>query len=197
MKLKMGIPCIADEQLARLTEVSHYVSELANLSPGNRQPYVGSSAFAHKAGLHVSAVTKWEDSYQHIDPELVGNRSVVLVSELSGVSNILYKAKERGLELSPGAEARSILEQVKLMESRGFQYEDAEASFDLLVCRARPDYRPPFDLVDFVVMVEKRRRPSASGEEVLAEAMVKVRVGQQVVHTAAEGNGPVDALDAA
>ncbi len=197
LKLKMNIACISDEQLAKLTEVSHYVNELANLSTVARQPYVGGSAFTHKGGMHVSAMTKWDKSYQHIDPELVGNRSGVLVSELSGVSSIVYKAKERGLVLSRGEEARRILEQIKLMESRGFQYEDAEASFDLLVYRARSDYRPPFDLVDFMVMVEKRRRPSAGGEEILAEAMVKVRVGDQVVHTASEGNGPIDALDKA
>jgi len=197
LKLKMGVACISDEQLAHISEVSRYVSELANLAPGARQPYVGSSAFAHKGGLHVSAMTKWGQSYEHIDPELVGNRSAVLVSELSGVSNIIYKAQERGLSLSRGEEAKRILEQVKFMESRGFQYEDAEASFDLLVYRAQPDYRPSFDLVDFMVVVEKRRRSAVTGEEMLAEAMVKVRVGEQVVHTASEGNGPVDALDKA
>ena len=197
LKLKMGVDCISDERLARLTDVAHYVSELANLAVGARKPYVGSGAFAHKGGLHVSAMAKWDASYQHIDPELVGNRSGVLVSELSGVSNIVYKARERGLQLAPGEEARVILEQVKLMESRGFQYEGAEASFDLLVYRAQPGYRPPFELVDFLVMVEKRRRPAATGDETLAEAMVKVRVDGNVVHTAAEGNGPVDSLDKA
>jgi 2-isopropylmalate synthase len=197
LRLKMGLASISDEQLSRLTEVSHYISELANMAPVARQPYVGSGAFTHKGGLHVSALAKWEDSYQHIDPELVGNRSGVLVSELSGVSSIIYKAKERGLGLSRGKKARSILEQVKLMESRGFQYEDAEASFDLLVYRAQPKYRPPFELVDFMVVVERRRRPAASGEELLAEATVKVKVGQEVIHTASEGNGPVDALDKA
>jgi len=197
LKLKMGLPCLSDEQLAKLTEVSRYVSELANLPPVTRQPYVGSSAFAHKAGLHVSGLAKWEESYQHIDPGLVGNQSGVLVSELSGVSSIVYKAKERGLDLPRGEEARRILEQVKLMESRGFQYEGAEASFELLVRHAQPDYRPPFELVDFMVVVERRRRPAASGEEILAEATVKVKVGDQVIHTASEGNGPVDALDKA
>jgi 2-isopropylmalate synthase len=197
LKIKMGIPCLSDEQLAKLTEVSRYVSELANLPPVTRQPYVGSSAFTHKAGIHVSGVTKWEESYQHIDPELVGNQSGVLVSELSGVSSIIYKAKERGLDLPRGEEARRILEQVKLMESRGFQYEGAEASFELLVRHAQPDYRSPFELVDFMVVVERRRRPAAGGEEILAEATVKVKVGEQVIHTASEGNGPVDALDKA
>lgn len=198
LKLKMGIDCINDEQLGKLTEVSQYVSELANLSPNTHQPYVGDSAFSHKAGLHVSGLTKWEDSYQHIDPDLVGNRRRVLVSELSGVSNVVYKARERGLDLSPQSEsARAILEQIKQLESKGFQYENAEASFELLVRRAQPDYSPPFELVDFLVMVERRRRPPTGGdqEECLAEAMVKVRVGGKVMHTAAEGNGPVNALD--
>jgi len=113
------------------------------------------------------------------------------------VSSIVYKAKQRGLELPRGEEARRILEQVKLMESRGFQYEGAEASFELLVRHAQPDYCSPFELVDFMVVVERRRRPAASGEEILAEATVKVKVAEQVIHTAAEGNGPVDALDKA
>jgi len=197
LKLKIGVDCVTSEQLAKITEVSHYVSELANLAPSPRKPYVGSSAFAHKGGLHVAAMSKWSESYQHIDPALVGNRSAVLVSELSGVGNIIYKARERGITLSKGEEARRILEEVKLMESRGFQYEDAEASFDLLIHRAQPDYQPPFELVDFMVMVERRRRPAAGGQEVLSEAMVKVRVDGTVMHTASEGNGPVDALDKA
>jgi len=198
LQLKMNIPCLNQEQLAKLTETSHYISELANLSPMARQPYVGSSAFAHKGGLHVSAQTKWKESYQHIDPEIVGNRSTVLVSELSGASNIVYKAKELGIDLpARGEEARRILEQVKFMESLGFQYEEAEASFELLVRRAQSDYHPLFELVDYMVVVEKRRRPTISGEETLAEATVKARVGKQVIHTASEGNGPVDALDKA
>ena len=197
LKLKMGIPCIGSDRLAKLTEVSRYVSELANLRPFPRQPYVGTSAFTHKGGLHVSGVNKWKESYQHIDPAAVGNRSGVLVSELSGVSNIVHKARERGLPLARREEARRILEQVKLLESRGFQYEEAEASFELLVHRAQSNYKPPFELVDFMVVVESRRRPAAGGGEVLAEATVKVRVGGQVIHTASEGDGPVNALDAA
>jgi len=197
LERKMGVSCLGDERLRKLTEVSRFVSELANLRPFPRQPYVGTRAFAHKGGLHVSGMSKWEESYQHIDPELVGNRSDVLVSELSGVSNIIYKAKERGLLLSRGEEARRILEQVKLMESRGFQYEEAEASFELLVHRAQPDYRPRFELVDFMVVVESRRRPAARGGEILAEATVKVKVGGEVIHTASEGDGPVNALDIA
>ncbi|MDM8001080.1 MAG: citramalate synthase, partial [Dehalococcoidia bacterium] len=145
LELKMGVGCIGRNRLKRLTEVSRYVSELANLRPFPRQPYVGTSAFTHKGGLHVAGVNKWEESYQHIDPAAVGNRSGVLVSELSGVSNIIYKARERGLPLARREEARRILEQVKLLESRGFQYEEAEASFELLVHRARSDYKPPFE----------------------------------------------------
>jgi len=200
LKLKMGIDCVTDEQLAKLTEVSHYVSEAANLIPDAFSPYVGFSAFGHKAGLHVSGLTKWAESYQHIDPAQVGNKQRVLVSELSGKGNIIYKAKELGLDLPlKGKEAQRLLEQVKLLESHGFQYDNAEASFELLVHRAKPDYQSPFELVDFMVVVEKRRRTPIrkSLEEMLSEAMLKVKVGTEVMHTAAEGNGPVNALDEA
>jgi 2-isopropylmalate synthase len=200
LKLKMGIDCIADDQLAKLTEVAHYVSELANLIPDASLPYVGSSAFSHKAGLHVSGFTKWAESYQHVDPAQVGNQPKALVSELAGKRNIIYKAKEMGVELPPqGKEAQALLDQVKLLESRGFQYENAGASFELLVHRAKPDYVPPFELVDFMVVVERRRRPPTRKnlEEMLSEAMVKVKVDDKIIHTVAEGNGPVNALDGA
>jgi 2-isopropylmalate synthase len=200
LKLKLGINCISDENLARLTDVSRYVSELANIIPDPHLPYVGASAFTHKAGLHVSGMMKHEESYQHINPDLVGNRSQVLVSELSGLSNITYKARELGLDIPKGERARAVLEQIKALEKQGFQYEGAEASFELLLKRTDPDYRSPFELVDFMVVVEKHRRtPTISDrmEDMLSEAMVKVRVGGEVIHTAAEGNGPVNALDAA
>ena len=200
LKLKLGIDCITDEQLTRLTAVSHYVAELANLAPSSSLPYVGSSAFTHKGGLHVSGLMKWEASYQHVNPELVGNRPKVVVSELSGKGNVLYKARELGVALPPkGKEARQILEQIKLLESRGFKYEDADASFELLLHRAQPEYKPPFELVDFMVLVERLRRLPAceSDSELLAEATVKVKVGDKIIHTAAEGNGPVNALDQA
>jgi len=200
LKLKMGVDCIADEQLAKLTEVSHYVSEVANLIPDTSMPYVGFSAFSHKAGLHVSGFTKWAESYQHIGPAQVGNQPKALVSEMSGRKNIIYKAKEMGLDLpSRGKEAQALLDRVKLLESRGFQYENAEASFELLVHRAKPGYKPPFELVDFMVVVEKRRRPPTQKdlEEMLSEAMVKVKVDGEIIHTAAEGSGPVNALDGA
>jgi 2-isopropylmalate synthase len=199
LRLKMGVDCVSDGQLARLTEVSHYVSELANLSPDSHLPYVGMSAFTHKGGLHVSGMMRHEESYEHVDPDLVGNRSRVLVSELSGMSNVTYKAKELGLDVPTGDRARAVLERIKTLESQGFQYEGADASFELLIRRTEPGYQSPFELVDFMVVIEKRRRlPTGAGEEdLLSEAMVKVRVGGEVLHTAAEGNGPVNALDAA
>lgn len=198
LKLKMGIGCITDAGLAKLTGVSHYISEVANLALDPSSPYVGSSAFSHKGGLHVSGLTKWAESYQHIDPAKVGNRSRVVVSELSGKGNIVYKAREMGLDLPlRGEQVKKLLEQVKSLESRGFQYENAGASFELLIRRAKPDYRPSFELVDFMVVVERRRRlPTiADLEEMLSEATVKVKVGGEIIHTAAEGNGPVNALD--
>jgi 2-isopropylmalate synthase len=145
-------------------------------------------------------VSKWADAYQHVDPAKVGNRQRAVVSELSGRSNIIYKAKELGIPVPEDRKAiEKLLEQIKQLESRGFQYENAEASFELLLHRARPDYQPPFELVDFMVLVESKRRAPVKNhlEETLAEAMIKVRVGNDVMHTAAEGNGPVNALDQA
>ncbi|MBI4236132.1 MAG: citramalate synthase [Chloroflexi bacterium] len=200
LKLKMGINCVSDRQLARLTEASRYVSELANMVPDSHLPYVGVSAFTHKAGLHVSGVMKCQESYQHVDPALVGNGARVVVSELSGRQNIVYKAREMGLAMPPDPQqTQRMLERIKDLESRGFQYDGAEASFELLLRRAQPGYRSPFELVDFMVVVETRRRPSTGshGGDVLAEATVKVRVGSKVMHTAAEGDGPVNALDRA
>ena len=201
LKLKMGIDCVTDKQLANLTEVAHYVSESANLVPDPFSPYVGISAFSHKAGYHVAGVTKWPDAYQHIDPASIGNRQRAVVSDLSGKRNITYKAKELGIDLSSRAkETQQVLEQIKKLESRGFQYENAEASFELLLYRAMPDYQPPFDLVDYMVVIEKKRRLPARNsmeEEMLAEAMVKVSVRSEIIHTVAEGNGPVNAMDQA
>ena len=200
LKLKMGIDCITDEQMSLLTEVSRYVSELANLTPGPFSPYVGSSAFSHKAGYHMDGITKWPDAYQHIDPAKVGNRQRTVVSDQSGKRNIITKAKELGIDLSSAdKEVKQLLERVKHLESRGFQYENAEASFELLLHRARPDYVPPFELVDFLVVVESERRASTRKETggMLSEAMVKVKIDGKIIHTAAEGDGPVNALDLA
>jgi 2-isopropylmalate synthase len=191
LQLKLGIEVVAKGKLRELTEVAHFVSELANLKPLPYQPYVGRSAFAHKGGIHVDALRKTPRSYQHIDPELVGNGGRILVSELSGRANVVLKAAELGCKLSR-EEASQVLREVKELEGRGFQFEGAEGSFELLLRRSRAGYRPPFELLDFLVLVEKR-----VGKEILSEATVKVRVGDEVMHTAAEGNGPVNALDRA
>ena len=193
LTLKTDYDCISDQQLASLTEVAHTISELANLRLDPHLPYVGASAFAHKGGTHVNALIKCENSYQHIDPRQVGNRNRVVVSELSGKSNIVYKARELGLELENGSsETQQILSSIKDLESRGFQFEGAEGSVELLIRRAQPGYARPFQLLDFHVLV--RERPDGG---MSAEAAVKVRVGSQTLHTAADGNGPVNALDAA
>jgi len=199
LKLKMSIDCITDKQLGKLSDVSRYISELANMPHYDRLPYVGDDAFTHKGGIHVSGLIKWEDSYQHINPNLVGSRPHVVVSELAGKGSIIFKAKERGIPVPKGKEIEEVLRQIKLLEKQGFQYDVAEASFDLLLRRVQPDYQPPFELVDFMVVVEKRRRPPTKGnqEEPLSEATIKVKVDNRIVHTAAEGDGPVDALDQA
>jgi 2-isopropylmalate synthase len=198
--LKLGIPCLGEKQLQRLTQVHRYVSEVVNLPPHPHQPFVGSSAFSHKGGLHGSAVAKLEDSYQHIKPVAVGNSTRMLVSELAGRGSIAYKLKELGLErgVSPGR-VRALGEEIKERESRGFQYEGAEASFELLVRRTLAGHKPPFQLVDYRVIVEKQRSSPGPKEDVdlVAEATVKVQIGSEVRHTAAVGNGPVNALDSA
>ena len=200
LKLKLGIPCITDEQLALSTEVHRYVSEVVNAPPTATQAFVGSSAFGHKAGLHGSAVAKLEESYQHIKPGVVGNATRMLVSEMAGRGNISYKLKELGLDMVvPNEQANALVEEIKAKESQGYQYEGAEASFELLVHRALKGYTSPFELVDYMVIVEQRRRHSTieGAEELLSEATVKVRVDSEVRHTAAVGNGPVNALDGA
>ncbi|MEX0683662.1 MAG: citramalate synthase [Dehalococcoidia bacterium] len=198
LKLKMGIEVVTDEQLQKLTEVSHFISEVANMPPSPRQPYVGSAAFAHKAGLHAAAMVKESWSYQHIDPVLVGNDTRILISELAGRRNIVAKLEEQGVHLDLSQEdVRGLLEKVKLMESRGFVYEGAEASFELLVRRSRPDYQPFFELVDFMVVERRHRNPTEETREMISEAMVKLRVGERMMITADEGNGPVNALDGA
>lgn len=190
LQLKLGYHCISKEQLGSLVEVSRYVSGRANLAPDNHQPYVGHSAFAHKGGMHVNGVLKREESFQHIDPSLVGNQKRIVVSELSGRSNILYKAREFGLDLEmDGEEARTVVSRIKELENRGFQFEGAEASVELLIRRNRPDYCPPFELIDFHVLVRDKEEGMMA-----SDAMVKIKIGDDVMLTAAEGNGPVDAL---
>ncbi|HEX6292555.1 MAG TPA: citramalate synthase [Herpetosiphonaceae bacterium] len=190
LQLKLGLAVVDEAHLGRLMELSRYVAAVANLSPDEHAAYVGRSAFAHKGGIHVAAVAKVEHSYQHIDPRLVGNQRRVVVSELSGRGNVRMRAEELGLKLN--GNEQEVLHRIKQQESLGFQYEAAEGSFELLVRRADPAYRPPFELLDAMVVVEQRH-----GRPMLSEAMVKIRVDDEIVHTAAEGNGPVHALDCA
>lgn len=191
LQLKMGKFCIPPDKLAELTRLSYFVAEVANLPHDRHQPFVGASAFAHKGGIHVAAMLKTERSYQHIDPKLVGNQPRTVISELSGKGNVLDKARQFGLDVS-SEQARQALQQIKALEAQGFTFEGAEASVRVMLRRMQPDYKPPFELIDFLVIVEHRQ-----GRGILAEATVKVRIGDQIMHTAAEGNGPVSALDAA
>ena len=201
LKLKLGVDCVSDDQLAHLTEVSRFVAELANMPRSHYQAYVGDSAFTHKGGLHASATAKMDMAYQHVEPTLVGNAKRVVVSELAGRANIAIKLEEAGLTADvPKERLAELLNMVKEREAQGFQYEGAEASFQLLVHRALPDYRAPFELVDYMLVTEKRRRHNSirvNDDETLCEAIVKVRVNGDVMHTVAEGNGPVNALDSA
>ncbi|HUL02250.1 MAG TPA: citramalate synthase [Gemmatimonadales bacterium] len=190
LQLKLGVPVVSPEQLRSLTEVSHFVAAVANMNPDSQQPYVGQNAFAHKGGIHVAAVAKVADSYQHIDPALVGNEMHVVVSELAGRRNITMRAAALGLEL--GVPEQRVLQRVKELEHAGFQFEAADGSFEMLIRRSAPDYRPPFELLDFTVVVQE-----SNGAGMRAQAMVKLKVGDEVTQTAAEGAGPVNALDCA
>jgi 2-isopropylmalate synthase len=192
LALKMGHEVLLPGRLSAVTEVAHLVSETANMTLHNAAPYVGHSAFAHKGGVHVSAMRKVETSYQHIDPTLVGNHQRVLVSELSGRGNVLSKAESSGQVTVTETQARTLVQRIKALESDGYQFEGADGSFHLLIKRMEQDYRPPFELVDFLAIVERRE-----GLGLISEATVKIRVGQEILHTAGTGNGPVNALDAA
>jgi len=189
LELKMGYQCLPDGNISKLYDLSHFVAEVANITPDEHLPFVGKSAFAHKGGVHVAAMRRSAKSYQHVEPELIGNKMRVVVSDLSGRGNLLSKAEEHGVEVE-GEEVVSVLNDVKELESRGFSFEAAEASVTMMLKRQEYGYKPPFELVDFFVNVEHRQ-----GRGIFAEAMVKVRVQGELLHTAAEGNGPVNALD--
>lgn len=192
LELKLGLQALPEGRLARLSEVSRYVAEIANLSYDEQLPYVGKAAFAHKGGIHVAAIRRNINSYQHIDPGLVGNKMTVLVSELSGRGNLISKAEEHGIRISSAEQVSRVLKIVKEQEAQGFSFEAAEASVVMLFKRQEESYAPPFELIDFSAVVEHRR-----GRGLLTEATVKVMVDGEVAHTAAEGNGPVNALDKA
>ena len=191
LELKMGLKCLPVGNLKYLSEVSHYVGEIANMPHHSNQPFVGHGAFAHKGGIHVSALLKDSMTYEHIHPEEVGNHRRVLVSELSGLSNLLYKAKELNIDVNAyDAETRRLMKQIKELENQGFQFEGADASLELFLRKAFGQYEDFFQLKNLKIILEKNE-----GEEITAEAMIKVQVGENTVHTAAEGEGPVNALD--
>ena len=194
LELKLALRCLPNGKLREIREASHLVAEIANVAADEHAPYVGRSAFAHKGGVHVAAMRRCKTSYQHIDPALVGNECRVVVSELSGRGNVLSKAEELGLAVESGAEV-GVLDRIKAGEARGFSFEAAEASVALMLRRSAPDYQPPFRLLEYKVMVGRRER--ADDMDTFAEATIKIAVGDQILHTAAEGNGPVSALDAA
>jgi 2-isopropylmalate synthase len=188
--LKMGKRCLGEDALAELTEVSRFVAEVANVSPDEHAPYVGNSAFAHKGGVHVAAMRRNASSYQHVDPARVGNVSRAVVSELSGRANLVQKGEELGVDVREGV-ATQLLEHIKRQEARGWAFEAAEASTELMLRRQTGAYRAPFRLIEYKVMVGQR------DNDVTSEATIKIALDDRVVHTAAEGNGPVSALDAA
>lgn len=193
LQLKLDIPCLSDFQLEKLTETSRHISEVANLAPRLHQPYVGYSAFAHKGGIHVDAVQKNPATYEHIRPDKVGNQRRILISELSGKSSILSKAEEYGLDLTQDTEkTKQILYRLKELEHEGYQFEAADASFELLIKKNTGAYRRFFDLLGFRVIVEQRE-----DNKLTSEATVKLQVNGETEYTVAEGDGPVDALDKA
>jgi 2-isopropylmalate synthase len=193
LELKLGMRSIGKENLKHLTAVSHYVSELANLPPRQDLAYVGKSAFAHKGGIHVSAVMKEASAYEHVDPAVVGNERRVLVSELSGKSNVLYKAEELGLKIDKSSPAaKVVVDKLKEMEHDGYQFEGAEASFEILFDKLVHHSQAFFELDGFRVITEKK-----GDNEPQSEAVIKLRVDGREEHTAAEGVGPVSALDRA
>ncbi len=193
LRLKLGMECLEPDALQHLTGLSQYIDEVANLSPTGRQPYVGKSAFAHKAGVHVDAVLKHRATYEHIDPEQVGNSRRMLVSELSGGSMVVNKAAERHIDLQKKSpETRHLLRRVADMEKDGYSFEGAEASFELLLMNAIGTYRSLVEISGFRVIVEKRK-----GEEPTTEATIKLSVDGLQRLTVAEGDGPVHALDTA
>ena len=193
LALKLGLDTVpSGTDLRGLAELSHYVAEVANIAPDGHQPYVGVSAFAHKGGVHGAATARVRDAYQHVDPGAVGNKTRLVVSELGGRVNTQWRAEELGHRLEGVVDPRELSRIIKRLEAEGASFEGAEASFELLIRRLEPGYRPPFRLVDYTVLVEHRE-----GRELRAEATVKVEVEGEVLHTAADGNGPVNALDAA
>jgi len=191
LQLKAGYTCIPSENMAKIAALSHYVSEIANLVHPNNAPFVGKSAFAHKGGIHVSAVMRDSASYEHIKPETVGNKRRVLVSDLSGKSNIVFKADELGVDLESDTDKiPEIVQQLKQLEHEGYEFEAAEGSLELLIKKLKNEYRNYFNLQGFRILIEKNE-----SDEIRSEATVRMMVNDRMEHTASEGVGPVNALD--
>ncbi len=187
--LKMNRHCVSFDNLSRLKKLSRFVSETANMIPQNTMPFVGKSAFAHKGGIHVSAIMKLPEAYEHIEPEQVGNRRKVLVSDLSGKSNVEYKARELGVELN-GSDRQKVVSEIKRMEQEGYQFDVADGSFKILLEKLTEQFKPLFELESFRVTIEKDKNQPCS-----AHATIKISVDGKQEITAAEGSGPVSALD--
>jgi len=191
LKLKMGIDCMSAEKLKGLTHLSHFVSEISNMVHRNDQPYAGDSAFAHKGGVHINAVMKNPVTYEHIDPQSVGSHRRMLVSELGGKTGITISAKELNFDLSKDdPKTKKILKLIQDMEHQGYHFEAADASFDLLLKRSLKKYKSFFELEGFRVVIEK-----ISNKKITSEAIIKLKVKGVKEHTAAEGDGPINALD--
>jgi len=191
LKTKLNIGCITDKKLKELTKTAHFISEISNMKQMLNQPFVGQSAFAHKGGVHINAVLKNPTSYEHIKPDLVGNHRRILVSELAGKSPILIKAKDFGLDLDKQSpQAKKVLKLLQDLEHEGYQFEAADASFEILLKRAFKKYKSFFELEGFKVVIEKRK-----DGKVTSEATMKLKVNKIQEHTASEGDGPVNALD--
>jgi 2-isopropylmalate synthase len=191
LKIKLKIDCIPDAQLKQLTHLSHFVSEISNMRLKNDQPFVGDSAFAHKGGMHINAIMKNPLTYEHLDPHLVGNRRRILVSELGGKTGILLRAKDLNYDLSKtDPQTKKILDLVQTLEHKGFQFEAAEASFQILMQRSLKKFKKFFELEGFKVVIEKHKN-----NKITSEAVIKLKVKGIKEHTAAEGDGPINALD--
>jgi len=191
LQLKIGKRCINDSKIKQLTEISRYVSDIANIPPLNERPFVGRSAFAHKGGVHASAILKKPLAYEHIKPNTVGNKRRVLVSDLSGKSNIEYKANEMGIILGGnGYDSKKIVTEIKQMEDQGYQFDAAEGSLELLIKKSTGQFREPFSLLSLRVINEKNKDGQA-----ISQATIKISAGKEEELTAAEGNGPVNAID--
>ncbi len=190
LELKMNVETSLRNNLSNLTETARYVAEVTNLVLPNYQPFVGYSAFTHKGGMHASAVLKEPKTYEHITPEAVGNDRRILMSELAGTSNLLHMLEEMGMKIDDKETLKLIIDRVKELEHKGFQFEGAEASLELLIHKITGLYKEHFTLENFKVTVEKRGE-----EDYYSEAIIKLKIEDEIVHTAAEGNGPVNALD--